>query len=50
MNVFLKISEGGTPSTISEDMGIPPNTVSVYKKRVTAKLREEIKRLNYELG
>ena len=50
MGVFLKISEGGTPSTISEEMGIPPNTVSVYKKRVTAKLREEIKRLNYELG
>ena len=50
IEVFMKLSEGGTPSSISEEMGIPANTVSVYKKRVTAKLCQEIRRLNHELG
>ena len=50
IDVFLKLSEGGTPSTIAEEMNLPPNTVSVYKKRVTATLCQEIRRLNNELG
>lgn len=50
IEVFLKLSEGGTPKTIAVEMDIPANTVSVYKKRVTAKLCEEIRRLNIELG
>ena len=50
IEVFEKLKKGGTPATIAEEMGIPPNTVSVYKKRVIAKLSEEINRLNHELG
>ena len=50
IDVFIKLSEGGSPASISEEMDIPPNTVSVYKKRVTAKLCQEIRRLNHELG
>jgi len=50
IEVFIKLSEGGTPSSVAEEMDLPPNTVSVYKKRVTAKLCQEIRRLNHELG
>ena len=50
LKVFEMLTKGGTPSSISEEMGIPPNTISVYKKRVIAKLSEEINRLNHELG
>ena len=50
IKIFLKLSEGSTPKEISAEMDIPANTVSVYKKRITAKLCEEIRRLNIELG
>ena len=50
IDVFLKLTKGGTPASVGEEMGIPPNTVSVYKKRVTAQLCKEIRRLNHELG
>ena len=50
IDIFLKLSEGGSPSSIAEEMSLPANTISVYKKRVTAKLCQEIRRLNHELG
>ncbi len=50
IDVFQRLTKGESPAQISEEMDIPNNTVAVYKKRVIAKLREEIKRLNYELG
>ena len=50
IDIFLELSKGKTPKEIAEEMEIPANTVSVYKKRVTAKLCEEIRRLNIELG
>jgi RNA polymerase sigma factor (sigma-70 family) len=50
IEIFLKLSEGKLPKDISEEMDVPANTVAVYKKRVTAKLCEEIRRLNIELG
>ena len=50
LNIFKELSTGKTPREISEEMDIPANTVSVYKKRVVAKLCEEIRRLNIELG
>lgn len=50
IEVFEKLTKGGTPASIAEEMGIPANTVSVYKKRVIAKLSEEINRLNHEIG
>ena len=48
--ISIQLSEGSTPKDIGEELDIPANTVSVYKKRVTAKLCEEIRRLNIELG
>ena len=43
MKVFERLSSGETPKDIAEDMDMP------YNKRVIAKLREEIKRLEHEL-
>ena len=37
-------------SSVAEEMDLPANTVRVYKKRVTATLCKEIRRLNHELG
>lgn len=50
IEVFIRLSEGGTPASVAQEMNLPPNTVSVYKKRVTAQLCREIRRLNHELG
>ena len=50
IDIFLKFINGATISSVSEELGLPPNTVSVYKKRIIAKLSKEIRRLNYELG
>jgi RNA polymerase sigma factor (sigma-70 family) len=50
IEIFLQLSKGKVPKEISDELDIPANTVSVYKKRVTAKLCEEIRRLNIELG
>lgn len=50
IEVFIELSAGKSPKEIGEEREIPANTVSVYKKRVTAKLCEEIRRLNIELG
>lgn len=50
IDVFLKLSEGAPIASVSEELELPPNTVSVYKKRVTATLCKEIRRLNHELG
>lgn len=50
LETFQKLKNGVSSTDVSEEMGIPRNTVNVYKKRVIAKLRQEIRRLNYELG
>ena len=50
IDVFLKLSEGSSIASVGEELDLPPNTVSVYKKRVTATLCKEIRRLNHELG
>lgn len=50
INVFTKLSEGKSRSIVAEELGLPVNTVSVYKKRVTVKLRSEIRRLYHDLG
>jgi RNA polymerase sigma factor (sigma-70 family) len=50
IEVFTKLSEGVTRSSVADEMDLPPNTVSVYKKRVTAMMHKEIRRLNRELG
>jgi RNA polymerase sigma factor (sigma-70 family) len=50
IKIFLELSEGATPSEVSEKMGIPKSTIAVYKQRVKEKLQDEIRRLNYEIG
>ena len=50
IEAFLKLSKGVSNINVAREMGIPRNTVAVYKKRVTAKLSKEIRRLNHELG
>jgi len=50
ISLFLELSGGETAQSLSGKFDIPANTISVYKKRVTAKLCEEIRRLNVELG
>ncbi len=50
MEIFQKLTKGQSPVDISLEMNIPTNTIAVYKKRVIAKLRLEIERLNFELG
>ena len=50
IEVFLKLSKGLSNIKVAEEMDIPRNTIAVYKKRITAKLSKEIRRLNHELG
>ena len=49
IDIFIKLSKGHTAKKLSEELGIPANTISVYKKRVVQKLHEEIRRLHSEL-
>ena len=50
IDVFKKLSSGQSRSEVAEAMDLPPNTISVYKKRVSAMLCKEIRRLYHELG
>lgn len=50
LDIFKKLSEGKSRSSVAEEKGLPPNTISVYKKRVTASLCKEIRRLYHDLG
>ncbi|MDD7987187.1 sigma-70 family RNA polymerase sigma factor [Lentisphaera marina] len=49
-NVFLELQKGKTHKVISEEMGLQLNSVYVYQKRMTAKLKEEVNRLSQELS
>ncbi|MCM8541836.1 MAG: RNA polymerase sigma factor [Lentisphaeraceae bacterium] len=48
--VFKLSMENHSRTEISEMMDIPPNTVSVYKRRVLSILQKEIKRLEESFG
>ena len=50
IDIFKKLSQGQSRSSVAEEAGLPANTISVYKKRVTAMLCKEIRRLYHELG
>lgn len=50
IDVFLKSNQGIPVKDLSEQIGVPINTIYVYSKRVTAKLHEEIRRLYQELN
>ena len=47
--IFTMTLDGKTRPEIAEALDIPLNTVSVYKRRVTAILQKEIKRLEKSL-
>ena len=49
IRVFEQTNKGVPVSQISEEEGMPSNTVYVYTNRVTKKLKEEISRLKQEL-
>ena len=48
--MFMMLSHGHSRQEVADKYSVPVNTVSVYKKRVIAKLKKEIKRLQHELG
>jgi RNA polymerase sigma factor (sigma-70 family) len=49
-DVFQMSLDGRPRTEIAEVLDLPPNTVSVYKRRVTATLQKEIKRLEKTFG
>jgi RNA polymerase sigma factor (sigma-70 family) len=49
IDVFIKSNEGKSVKVLSEEIGVPVNTIYVYAQRVTKKLHEEIRRLCQEL-
>jgi RNA polymerase sigma factor (sigma-70 family) len=49
MAVFLKFNEGDPVRQLSEEIGVPTNTIYVYVQRITKKLKEEIRHLCQEL-
>ena len=49
-SVFLELQKGKKHKQISDEKEMPLNSVYVYQKRMTIKLKEEIERLNKELG
>ena len=48
--VFLELQKGKKHKQISDEKEMPLNSVYVYQKRMTAKLKEEVERLNKELS
>ena len=50
IQAFKLLSQGRARTDVAEELGLPPNTVSVYKRRVSALMVKEIRRLNHELG
>ena len=48
--VFLELQKGKNHKQISDEKAMPLNSVYVYQKRMTAKLKEEVQRLNQELS
>ena len=50
IDIFVRLSEGQSRTSVAEEFALPPNTISVYKNRVMAMMRKEIRRLYYELG
>ena len=50
VKAFDLISEGKANKEVAEELGIKPNTVAVYKKRIIEALRKEIRRLDAYLA
>ena len=49
-NVFVELQKGKVHKEIAENMQMQLNSVYVYQKRMTAKLKEEVSRLSEELS
>ena len=49
IDIFEALHKGASVRAVAEKFDLPPNTVSVYKKRVLSALCEEVKRLDKEL-
>lgn len=50
LDVFHALHEGSSIRDVAEKFEIPPNTVSVYKRRVVSAMCVEVRRLERELG
>ena len=50
MEIFDALHEGRSVKAVAEKFDVPPNTVSVYKKRVLDVLCKEVRRLEKELA
>ena len=48
--IFEELNKGRSRMEVAEEQKLPPNTISVYKKRVVAALCSEIRRLEEELS
>lgn len=49
-DIFLALNEGRSRIDVAEEHKLPPNTISVYKKRVVSAMCSEIRRLEEELS
>ena len=50
MEIFMRLTQGTQAKVLGEELDIPRNTIAVYKKRVMAKLKDEVARLQRELS
>lgn len=48
--IFKRLAAGTPPKEINQEFDVPNNTVAVYKKRVMARLKDEVSRLKHELN
>ena len=48
-SIFMKLHGGSSRMEVAEEYQLPPNTISVYKRRVISALCSEIRRLEEEL-
>ena len=49
-DIFMKLQSGASRMQIAEEYQLPPNTISVYKRRVISALCSEIRRLEEEIS
>ncbi len=48
-DIFMKLHSGASRMQLAEEYQLPPNTISVYKRRVLSALCSEIRRLEEEI-
>jgi RNA polymerase sigma factor (sigma-70 family) len=50
IEIFLKLAAGEKAKDLEEEYGLQPDVVYVYRKRIRDKLKDELRRLQHELG